>query len=98
MAKLNVKVNDNLEDVKLVKTDKNVDKKKQKKKKETKKEVKQKTYFELIRDELKFVTWPSKKNLVKYSITTILMVIILAVFFLGISFLFDLIYGLKQGW
>ena len=27
MAKLNVKVNDNLEDVKLVKTDKNVDKK-----------------------------------------------------------------------
>lgn len=97
MAKLNVKVDDTLEDVKLVKKDKDNNKKKPKKK-ETKKEVKPKTYFEQIKDELKLVTWPSKKNLVKYSITTILMVILLALFFLGISFLFDIIYGLKQGW
>ena len=97
MAKLNVKVDDTLEDVRLVKKDKDNNKKKPKKK-ETKKEVKPKTYFEQIKDELKLVTWPSKKNLVKYSITTILMVILLALFFLGISFLFDIIYGLKQGW
>ena len=97
MAKLNVKVDDTLEDVKLVKKDKENDKKKPKKKKEEK-TVKSKTYFQQIRDELKFVTWPSKKNLVKYSITTIAMVILLALFFLGISFIFDIIYGLKQGW
>ena len=97
MAKLNVTVDNELDDVKLVKTEKK-DKKPKKTKKDSKKEIKGKKYYQLIIDELKLVTWPTKKNLIKYSITTIVMVILLALFFLGISFVFDLIYGLKQGW
>ncbi len=97
MAKLNVQTNDTLEDVKLVKSDK---KDKNKKVKEVKPEKKEKkgNYLRQVSEELKYVTWPSKKQLLKYSITTIVMVIMLALFFFGLSLLFNLIYGLKQGW
>ena len=95
MAKLNVKVDNDLEDVKLVKTDKN--KKKNEKKKEIKKETKD-SFLSQVADELKLVSWPTKKNLLKYSIITILMILLLSLFFLGLSFLYNIIYGLKQGW
>lgn len=55
-------------------------------------------FFKGIIEEMKKVTWPSRKYVVKYSIITIIMIILLALFFLGISVLFDLIYGLVQGW
>jgi len=97
MAKLNVQTNDTLEDVKLVKSDKKDKKKNIKQEKPVKKEKKG-NYLRQVADELKYVTWPTKKQLLKYSITTIVMVVLLALFFFGINLLFNLIYGLKQGW
>lgn len=97
MAKLNVQTNDTLEDVKLVKSDKKDKKKNVKQEKPVKKEKKG-NYLRQVADELKYVTWPTKKQLLKYSITTIVMVVLLALFFFGINLLFNLIYGLKQGW
>ena len=49
-------------------------------------------------DELRLVTWPTKSNMLKYSLSTIVMIIILALFFVGISALFDLLYGIVRGW
>ncbi len=107
MAKLNVTVENGLDDVKLEsseklkrnKKDKEIDKKKVKKEKKQKKEkIKKENYFSGIVKEMKLVTWPTKKNLVKYSISTIIMIIVLALFFIGITALFDLLYSLVQGW
>ena len=97
MAKLNVQTDDTLEDVKLVKSDKKDKKKKEKEVKPIKKEKKG-NYLRQVAEELKYVTWPTKKQLLKYSITTIVMIIMLSLFFFGINVLFNLIYGLKQGW
>lgn len=100
MAKLNMTVNNDLDGVKLesnkleTKKDKNVEKKEKKvKEKETKE-----TYFSKVKSEMKLVTWPTRKTVVKYSIVTIIMILLLAVFFIGISALFHLLYILVQGW
>ena len=97
MAKLNVQTNDTLDDVKLVKSDKKDKKKKTKEEKPVKTEKKE-NYIKQVAYELKFVTWPTKKQLLKYSITTIVMIILFSLFFFGINLIFNLIYGLKQGW
>ena len=99
MAKLNVTVDNGLDDVKLESTDKLKSKKSKQKVEKNKKETKEKkSYISQIRSELKQVTWPSRKNVVKYSISTVLMIAFLAAFFIGLSALFDLLYGLVQGW
>ncbi len=106
MAKETVKVDNGLEEIELVKNDKldnekkNKENKKEKKVKEkTKKENKNKEgFFKQISNEMKLVTWPSRKNVVKYSLASVLMVAFMAGFFLGISALFDLLYALVQGW
>ena len=97
MPKLNANVNNKSEEIELVKTAE--PKKKTNKKATPKKNEKKATNnFEKIKAELKQVTWPSKKHMVKYSIATILMIVFLALFFVGISAVFDLLYGLVRGW
>lgn len=103
MAKLNVNVDNGLDEVKLDSLDKM---EKKNKKKDTKKSndrskkdsSKKVGFFKQVAKEMRLVTWPSRKNVVKYSIATILMIVLLALFFVGISALFDLLYGLVQGW
>ena len=97
MPKLNAKVNNKSEEIELVKT---AEPKKKTNKKATPKKTEKKATnnFEKIKAELKQVTWPSKKHMVKYSIATILMIVFLALFFVGISAVFDLLYGLVRGW
>ena len=76
--------------------------KKKEKKKETKKvekaAVKKESWWHGVKSEFKKVRWPNRKEMVKYSIATIIMVIVLALFFIGVSALFDLLYRLVQGW
>lgn len=108
MAKETVKVDNALEEIELVKSDKFDNKKEKKKNKEQKvkdKDVKNKRkdknkegFIKGVRNEMKLVTWPSKKNVIKYSVASVLMVVFMAAFFLGISALFDLLYALVQGW
>ena len=101
MPKLNAKVNNKSDEIELVKTaePKKKTSKKSEPKKETKNESKKATNnFQKIKAELKQVTWPSKKHMFKYSIATILMIIMLALFFVGISAIFDFLYGIARGW
>lgn len=77
------------------------DKKKKNKEPKIKKEKTKKNkegFFSGVKAEMKLVTWPTKKSVFKYSFATVAMVVLMAGFFLGISALFDLLYGLVQGW
>ncbi|MBR2678959.1 MAG: preprotein translocase subunit SecE [Bacilli bacterium] len=47
-----------------------------------------------VKSEFKKVFWPSKENMVKYSITTILFIIFLSIFFYAIDVIFALILKL----
>lgn len=47
-----------------------------------------------VKSEFKKVVWPSKENMVKYSITTILFIIFLSIFFYAIDVIFALILKL----
>ena len=100
MAKLNVNVDNGLEELKLEKNSKKVSKPSEPKKttKKGQKKGNNKTNYQKIMDELRLVTWPTKSNMLKYSLSTIAMIIILALFFVGISALFDLLYGIVRGW
>lgn len=105
MAKESLNVDNGLEEIELTSREKMNKKKDKKEKKENKnvKEKKEKTakkgnYFSQIRDEMKLVTWPTRKSVAKYSIAAIFMVALLAAFFVGISALFDLLYAFVQGW
>ncbi len=68
-------------------------------KKETKK-VKQKSqkapkenYFEGVRSELSKVVWPSKKDVLKYTIATIIFILVLVAFFILLNLLMSAIKG-----
>lgn len=101
MPKLNAKVNNKSEEIELVKTaepKKKTNKKVEPKKTGKKTEKKGTNNLEKIKAELKQVTWPSKKHMVKYSLATILMIVFLALFFVGMSAIFDFLYGLVRGW
>lgn len=74
------------EKIKKTKTKKNV-----KKTKKTK--VKGETYFEGVVNELKKVKWPSKKEVLKYTLATILFVVVLVVFFVLMSLIMSVIKG-----
>lgn len=101
MAKETVKVDNKLEEIKLEKTDKMNKKKKEKKNpKKTKNnnsEVKQ-SYIAKVNKEMKLVTWPTRKQVTKYSFASIIMIILLAALFFGVATLFDVVYSLIQGW
>ena len=67
-------------------------KKDNKKKQNTKKVVKtKKKLFSGVRSEMAKVKWPSKKDMVKYSIATIVFVIFFAIFFYCIDLLLALL-------
>ena len=61
--------------------------------KDKKQSVKKDTYIEQVKKELKKVKWPSKKELIKYSVTTLCFIIFFALFFFGIEALFAFIEG-----
>ena len=104
MAKETVTVDNGLEEIKLTKTEepkkkeKNKPEKAKKKKNEKKDKTNKKGYFEKLSSEIKLVSWPTKKSVFKYSFATIMMIVMMAIFFIGVSALFDLLYGLVQGW
>ena len=56
-------------------------KKDNKKKEEKKTEVKKESWWHGVKSEFKKVRWPSKKEMVKYSIATIIFILFFAAFF-----------------
>ena len=59
-------------------------------KKEEQTEAK-KTYIEEIKGEMKKVKWPTKKEMIKYTISTLCFVVLFALYFFGIESLFAFI-------
>lgn len=53
-----------------------------------------KSYIEEVKDEMKKVKWPTKKEMVKYTISTLSFIILFALFFLAIASLFAFVKGL----
>ncbi len=54
-------------------------------KKETKKKVKKNSYFKEVGKELSKVKWPDKKDIIKYTIATVIFVLIVVAFFLVLT-------------
>ena len=52
------------------------------------------SFFKNLKLELSKVKWPESKNIVKYTIATLVFVVILALFFEGLNFIQALIKGL----
>ena len=63
------------------KKEKKKDKKDNKKKEDKKTEVKKESWWHGVKSEFKKVRWPSKKEMVKYSIATIIFILFFAAFF-----------------
>ena len=61
--------------------------------KEKSKSVNKDSYFKQVKKELSKVKWPSKKELIKYSVTTLCFILFFALFFFGIETLFAFIEG-----
>ena len=80
-----------------LKGEKKVEKKDTKKavKKEVKKE--KKSYVTEVKTELKKVKWPSKSEMVKYSIAVIVFIIVFGVYFYGLDAFFAWISSLVKG-
>ncbi len=66
--------------------------KKAKKDKKVKK-VKKESYFEGVRNEIAKVKWPTKKEVFKYTVATIIFVLILVGFFVLLDLLMSVIKG-----
>lgn len=64
-----------------------------KKDKKTKEKVKKESYFEGVKNELSKVKWPTKKDVLKYTIATLVFIVILVVFFVLISLLMSVVKG-----
>ena len=66
-------------------------------KKETKKKVKKNSYFKEVGKELSKVKWPDKKDIIKYTIATVIFVLIVVAFFLvltmGMSWVVETVRG-----
>ncbi|MDO4341928.1 MAG: preprotein translocase subunit SecE [bacterium] len=88
------------EEKKLTKKETNI-KDKKLKVKETKKEKKvktpKKTYGEEIKAELKKVKWPTKQEMLKYSIAVIVFIVIFGLYFYGLDAFFAWITSLVKG-
>lgn len=54
----------------------------------------EKSYLKEVKSELKKVKWPTKKEIIKYTISTLVIVIFFAIYFVGIESLFAFIKGL----
>ncbi len=72
-------------------------KKKEEKKKNKNKQKKEKkksglfAYFKSVKSEISKVKWPSKKDMIKYSIATIVFILFFAIFFYCIDFVIAII-------
>jgi len=53
-----------------------------------------KSFLKEVKAEMKKVKWPTKKEMVKYSITTLLFILLFAGFF----YLIDVLFALLKGW
>lgn len=58
------------------------------------KDNEKKGYIEEVKEEMKKVKWPTKKEMVKYTISTLAFVALFALFFFGIESLFAFVKGL----
>lgn len=68
-------------------------------KKVTKQPVKppKKSYSTEVKEELRKVKWPSKKDITKYGIASIIFIIIFGLYFYGLDALFSWISSLVKG-
>ena len=64
--------------------------------KSKKKDVKKESFFKQVKKEMKKVSWPSKKNMIKFSMTTICFIVLFSLFFFGLDSIFALIKGLMN--
>ena len=64
--------------------------------KSKKKEVKKESFFKQVKKELKKVSWPSKKNMIKFSVTTIWFILLFSIFFFGLDSIFAFVKGLMN--
>lgn len=87
-------VNETKETKKQDKKVKDVKKKNNKKTKKNERKTPKENYFVGVRNELSKVKWPSKKEVFKYTMATIVFVLILVGFFLLMSALMAWIRGL----
>ena len=56
------------------------------------------SYFKDVRKESKKIVWPSRKNLIKYSVATLIFIAFMALFFLILSFLAAFLQGTVVPW
>ncbi len=72
---------------KVVKEEKKEDKKKDKKEKKKKVGIFKSifNFFKGVKDEMSKVVWPNKRDMAKYSIATILFIVLFAIYFYGIE-------------
>ena len=54
----------------------------------------EKSYLKEVKSELKKVKWPTKKDIIKYTISTLVIVVFFSIYFVGIESLFAFIKGL----
>ncbi len=59
-----------------------------------KKKAKKENYFSKVRKEMKLVKWPSLKEVVKYSIATIVFCIFICLFFIVLNLIMSWIKGM----
>lgn len=84
-------------EVKKEKTKKEKNKKEKKNTKNKNKEVKKESWFKGVISEFKKVRWPNKKEMVKYSIATIVFILFFALFFYIIELIIFFIKEVMQG-
>lgn len=68
-------------------------KKEKNKKKKTKTKVKKESFFVGVRTELSKVKWPTKKEVLKYTFSTIVFIIFLVLFFVLMQLIMSLVKG-----
>ena len=51
------------------------------------------SYFKQVQKELKLVKWPSFKEVLKYTISTIIMCLLLCALFMGLNLLLSIVKG-----
>mgnify|MGYP000848544403 FL=1 len=56
------------------------------------------SYFKDVKRESKKIVWPSRKNLIKYSVATLIFIAFMALFFLILSFLAAFLQGTVVPW
>ena len=72
---------------------KNVEKVKKQVKKQPKKKEKKEGLITGIKKEVKLVKWPEKKEIIKYTISTLVFCIVVALFFVLLTYLLSVVKG-----